>query len=353
LHSKEVFRALDANINRAAEGIRTLEDIARFSFNHAELTEKLRVLRHQSRKLSAHLQTEFLAARNSCGDVGLAISKQSQLDDKSTLPQLTSAGFKRLQEALRVIEECLKLAAYYELAKEYEALRYRTYTLEKEYNDVTNRVLRRLPKTDLYCLTAEEHSAGRPNLEVVKAMVDAGIRIIQYREKDKKLLYKYEECKKIRELTKEAGVTFIVNDDIHLAVAVGADGVHIGQEDLPIEEVRKLVGEQMIIGLSTHSPQQAQAAVTRGADYIGVGPIFTTATKRDVCAPVGLAYLEYAVQNISIPLVAIGGIKEHNIKQVRQKGATCFALVTEIVGAADIAGKIRDIRKKIEEENKI
>lgn len=199
--------------------------------------------------------------------------------------------------------------------------------------------------TDIYCITAEEYSRGRSNIEVVKQMIDAGIEVIQYREKEKKMLYKYRECVKIREMTGEAGVTFIVNDDVHLALAVGADGVHIGQEDLPIEKVRELVGEDMIIGLSTHSPAQARDAVRRGADYIGVGPIFRTYTKKDVCQPVGLEYLEYVVNNIDIPFVAIGGIKEHNVKLVKDKGAKCICMVTEIVGAEDIGKKISDIRK--------
>lgn len=210
--------------------------------------------------------------------------------------------------------------------------------------------------TDLYGITAEEHSLGRSNIEVVKEMIKAGIKIIQYREKDKKMLVKYQECQIIREMTKEAGVTFIVNDDIDLALIVKADGVHIGQDDLPIEEVRKLVGEDMIIGLSTHSPAQAQDAVLRGADYIGVGPIFKTATKKDVCEPVGFAYLEYVIKNIKIPFVAIGGIKVNNIAGVAALGATCISVVTDITMAQDIPARINELRnnmKKVkDEENK-
>lgn len=148
-------------------------------------------------------------------------------------------------------------------------------------------------------------------------------------------------------MTREAGVVFIVNDDIDLALAVDADGVHVGQEDLPVEEVRRLVGKDMIIGLSTHSPEQARDAEKRGADYIGVGPVFATNTKKDVCAPVGLEYVEYVVKNIKIPFVAIGGIKEHNIAEVKKRGASCFAMVTEIVGAKDIPAKIKALREKL------
>jgi thiamine-phosphate pyrophosphorylase len=198
---------------------------------------------------------------------------------------------------------------------------------------------------DLYCITAEEHSLGRGNIAVVKQWIAAGVKIIQYREKDKSMKIKYQECQIIREMTKQAGVTFIVNDDIDLAMMVEADGVHIGQDDFPIEKVRELIGNQMIIGISTHSPQQAQHAVKAGADYIGVGPIFATATKKDVCQPVGLEYLEYVVKNITIPFVAIGGIKESNVADVVRKGAQCIAMVTDITKAQDMIRKIDEVRK--------
>ncbi len=200
--------------------------------------------------------------------------------------------------------------------------------------------------TDLYGLTSGEHSLGRSNVEVVKQMIAAGIKVIQYREKDKCGREMYHECLVISQLTREAGVTFIVNDHVDLALLVAADGVHIGQDDLPPEKVRQLVGPEMIIGLSTHSPSQAENAVRCGEiDYIGVGPIFATKTKKDVCNPVGLEYLDYVVRNIKLPFVAIGGIKEHNIAAVRRCGAKIAALVTEIVGAQDIEAKVAAIRK--------
>lgn len=202
-----------------------------------------------------------------------------------------------------------------------------------------NLVLDLFRQGGLYGLTAEKFSRGRSNLDVVRMMLDSGIRIIQYREKTKKMGEKYAQCQVLRAMTRAAGAAFIVNDDIDLALLVEADGVHVGQEDLPVKAVRALVGERMAIGLSTHSPDQAQAAVAVGADYIGVGPIFATQTKDDVCAPVGLTYLDYIVRHVDLPFVVIGGIKEHNLGQVAAHGARCAALVTEIVGAADIAQK--------------
>lgn len=192
----------------------------------------------------------------------------------------------------------------------------------------------------LYGLTAEKFSLGRDNAEVVRAMLDAGVRLVQYREKSKKMGAKYEECLLLRAMTREAGAAFIVNDDIDLALLVGADGVHVGQEDLPVAAVRALVGDGTAIGLSTHSPEQARAAVAAGADYIGVGPVFATQTKDDVCAPVGLSYLDFVAREIGLPFVAIGGIKEHNLAEVVAHGGRCAALVTEIVGAPDIRKRI-------------
>lgn len=204
--------------------------------------------------------------------------------------------------------------------------------------------LENLITADIYGITAEEYSLGRSNIEVVGQMIKSGIKIIQYREKEKKMRQKYEECLLLRKMTRDAGVTLIINDDVDLALLVEADGVHLGQDDLPPERVRELTGGKMLIGLSTHSPAQAEAAVRARVDYIGVGPIYATKTKKDVCAPVGLAYLDYVVRHIKLPFVAIGGIKEHNIAEVYRRGARCVALVTEIVGAADIAAKVRTLR---------
>ena len=195
----------------------------------------------------------------------------------------------------------------------------------------------------IYGITAEKYSRGRGNIEVVEAMIAGGIRVIQYREKRpaKSFAAMLAECREIRRITREAGVLFIVNDYCDIARLVDADGVHVGQDDLSVTAVRELIGPDKIIGLSTHNPDQAAEAVAAGADYIGVGPIFATATKDDVCAPVGLGYLEHVVQTCPLPFVAIGGIKEHNIDQVAHRGARTVCLVTEIVGAADIAATAR------------
>ena len=204
-------------------------------------------------------------------------------------------------------------------------------------------------ETDIYAITDAGLSLGRPLEEVVSALMGAGVRILQYREKKLKGGAMLEECRLLRRLTREAGACFIVNDHIDIAMLVQADGVHVGQEDLPVPEVRSLVGPDMIIGLSTHMPQQAREARSLGADYIGVGPIFATNTKEDVVDPVGYEYLDWVARNTDLPFVAIGGIKRHNITEVARHGARCCSLVSELVGAPDIRTRVEDVRKAMRE----
>jgi thiamine-phosphate pyrophosphorylase len=201
-----------------------------------------------------------------------------------------------------------------------------------------------LPQTDIYAITDSTLSLGRGVEEVVAALLAADVKIIQYREKKKKAGEMLRECEAIRAMTKRAGAFFIVNDHIDIVMLVGADGVHVGQDDIPVEKVRTLVGPDCVIGLSTHSPEQAAAAITSGADYIGVGPLYATQTKEDVCDPVGLVYLEYVVKNLSVPFVAIGGIKRHNIGEVVNRGAKCCCLVSELVGAENIGARVAEVR---------
>lgn len=207
--------------------------------------------------------------------------------------------------------------------------------------------LNELFKNSLYGIVSVEHGAGRSAVYQCEEMLKAGIKIIQYREKYRSKKIRYNECLELRKLCLDYNACFIVNDDIDIALAVKADGIHIGQDDLPIEEARNIVGPDMIIGLSSHSPEQGLDAVRRGADYIGVGPVYATKTKANVCDPVGLDYVSFVSNNISIPWVAIGGIKTHNIDQVISQGASCICLVTEIVAAKDIQKCVKKLQKKI------
>lgn len=185
----------------------------------------------------------------------------------------------------------------------------------------------------VYAITDSKSGKNKKFLEYCEDLLKGGAKIIQYREKKRDLKLLLEEAKALRELTLKYNATFIVNDYIDIALLSEADGIHIGQDDLPIKDVRKILGENRIIGISTHNPQEAQQAIIDGADYIGVGPIFYTETKEDVCAPVTLEYLDFVNKNIKLPYVAIGGIKENNIDKVLAMGAKSICLVSELVGA--------------------
>ncbi len=200
----------------------------------------------------------------------------------------------------------------------------------------------------IYTITAEAMSNGRSNIFVVEQMLMAGVKFIQYREKEKNGLDRYNECLKLREMTRAAGAVFIIDDFVDLAMAVDADGIHIGQTDLPPQVVRELIGADKIIGWSTHEEKQLDAANALGdiIDYIGVGPVYATQTKKSA-VPTGFSYVEYAAKKSCHPFVAIGGIKEHNICDVAAHGATTFAIVSEIVGADDITAKINSIKQTL------
>ncbi|MGL4366444.1 MAG: thiamine phosphate synthase [Cetobacterium sp.] len=185
----------------------------------------------------------------------------------------------------------------------------------------------------VYAITDSKSGKNKKFLEYCEDLLKGGAKIIQYREKKRDLKLLLEEAKALRELTLKYNATFIVNDYLDIALLSEADGIHIGQDDLPIKDVRKILGENKIIGISTHNPQEAQQAIIDGADYIGVGPIFYTETKEDVCAPVTLEYLDFVNKNIKLPYVAIGGIKENNIDKVLALGAKSICLVSELVGA--------------------
>lgn len=186
-----------------------------------------------------------------------------------------------------------------------------------------------IPK-GLYGITGEKFANGKTNYQCVKEMIDGGIKVIQYREKEKSMKEMVEEAKKIRDLCRENSVLFIVNDHVDLALLIDADGVHVGQDDMDVNDARTLIGDNKIIGLSTHSPEQGKKAFeNNNVDYIGVGPIFPTTTKDT--APVGLKYLDYVLENIKMPFVAIGGIKISNIDKIISRNAHSICMVSEIV----------------------
>jgi thiamine-phosphate pyrophosphorylase len=198
----------------------------------------------------------------------------------------------------------------------------------------------------LYAITGEQFHPGRDLIEVMEEAILGGVDIIQLRDKTSGKEELLRKARALRELTRRYKVTFIVNDHIDVAMEVDADGIHLGQDDLPLLEARKVVGNK-IIGISTHALNEALLAERQGADYIGVGPVYRTATKVDVVDPVSVQYVREAAQTIKIPFVAIGGIKLNNVDEVIAAGATRICAVSEIVGSADVRGTCESFLRKL------
>jgi len=199
----------------------------------------------------------------------------------------------------------------------------------------------------LYAITGEQFHPGRDMLTVMEEAIRGGVDIIQLRDKKSSHEVVLQKAGALRELTLKYNVTFIVNDYIGVALAVGADGIHLGQDDLPLLEARKIVGD-MIIGISTHSIEEARLAEQNGADYIGVGPVFATKSKEDVVSPVTTSYVREVANEISIPFVAIGGIKLHNVDEVLEAGARRICAISEIVGSQDVRGTCKSFVERIQ-----
>lgn len=178
------------------------------------------------------------------------------------------------------------------------------------------------------CFITEKSSGGVPLYETVFTVLKAGIRFVQYRQKEGSRREICEEAARLRKLTRYFNATLIINDHADIALAVDAEGVHLGQDDLPLAEARKIMGEK-IVGISTHDLKQAKDAQTGGADYIGFGPVFETRTK-DAGAPKGIENLRLITENVRIPVIAIGGINADNIGAVMQAGAGAVAVASAI-----------------------
>ncbi|HBT48029.1 MAG TPA: thiamine phosphate synthase [Peptococcaceae bacterium] len=189
---------------------------------------------------------------------------------------------------------------------------------------------------DLYVVTSSELSCGRQTLEVVREALAGGATVIQLREKNWTARTMVEVGREIRKLTREAGAGFIVNDRLDVALAVEADGVHLGQDDLPASVARRLLGRGRILGVSVGSVDEALEAQAAGADYLGVGPIFATGSKADAGQPVGPELISALKKIVSIPLVAIGGINRENAPEVVAAGADGVAVISAVVGARDV-----------------
>jgi len=201
---------------------------------------------------------------------------------------------------------------------------------------------RTLP-SPLYAILDTSFSKGRSPITILREFLAGGVKLVQLRAKELSTADFFSLAKEARQLTREAGATFIVNDRADIALACNADGVHLGQDDLPLAAARKILGEQGIIGISTHDLDQARSAELNGADYIGFGPIFGSTTKDTSYSARGLEMLRKIRQAVKLPVVAIGGINENNVAEVWNAGADAAAIISDLIGAKDVAKKIQRI----------
>jgi thiamine-phosphate pyrophosphorylase len=202
----------------------------------------------------------------------------------------------------------------------------------------------------LYLVTDAGLSRGRSHVEIVEAAIRGGVTIVQYREKEAPTRRMIEEAGELLALCRAAGIPFIVNDRIDVALAVDADGVHVGQDDMPASLARRLIGRKRILGVSAGSIAEARRAVDDGADYIGASPVFSTPTKPDAPPPLGVDGLRAMSGAVAVPVVAIGGINRGNAGDMMNAGAAGIAVVSAIVGAEDAAAAaqaLRDIVEKV------
>jgi thiamine-phosphate pyrophosphorylase len=346
--SPQTLRIIDASLNRAAEGLRFLEDTARFLLNDAPLTEQLKAIRHELITGDWPFHQRLIQSRDSQGDVGINIEVEGGRDKKN-LASAVVANSRRVQEALRTLEEVAKIEGGglpLDSAK-LQASRFAMYTIEK---NLLSRLLRQ-DKTEkikgLYAIVDTESLKGRSHIKIAGEIIHGGAKIIQLRDKTTKKKDLLPIAQTLSDLCKANGVLFIMNDNLDIALASGADGLHIGQEDLSAAAARKLAPLDMIIGCSVFNVGQAEQAVAAGADYVAVGAIFPTPSKDT--AVLGLEPLRQVKQAVAVPVVAIGGITLNNLTEVRRAGADSIAVIGAILGAASPEEAARAIIKKFEE----
>ena len=201
----------------------------------------------------------------------------------------------------------------------------------------------------LYLVTDRGLARGRNTVEVVKAAVSGGVTCIQLREKDCSTLEFIEQARAIKSFIGTREIPLIINDRLDVALAVGADGVHLGQSDMPLEIAQKIAGPSMLIGISAESVQDAIEAENGGADYLGVSPIYATPTKTDTAPPLGLPGLREIKKRVNIPLVGIGGLNNSNAAEVIRNGADGVAVVSAIVAADDPETAAMNLKQIIDE----
>lgn len=308
------YRVIDANINRAKEGLRVVEDICRFILDNEPLTDKIKELRHNLTQAIGTPDWLLVNARGSDEDV----ARGRDVPHRQSIRQTFTANMKRATEAVRVLEEfCTQTNTI-------KDIRYAIYDLEKS---IYTALRKALPfENDVYVIS--------DNVETLKQAVQDGAAIVQLRDKQSPREAIKKKCLEIKSFQKDHDFIFILNDDLELAQEIDADGVHLGQ-DTPTPKDTNL-----IIGKTTHNIEQAKQAVADGANYISAGPVYPTPTKPGRPA-VGLEYVSEVAANIAIPFVAIGGIDLNNLEVVLKAGAHTIGIVRQAPQTPEFLRRIR------------
>ncbi len=340
----DTARILDAGANRAREALRVVEDYCRFVLDDAFLTRELKRLRHALTGALAEVPAPLLLeARETLRDVGTTITTASE-HDRPSLLAVAQANLKRLQETLRSLEEFAKVRSP-DLGSALEPLRYRSYTLERAIVLGTT-ARQRLAEARLYVLVSGSECRAALDWTIREAAA-GGAQIIQLREKnltDRDLL---ERARQVRHWTHSAGLLFIMNDRPDIARLVEADGVHLGQQELPVKEARRIVGPEALIGVSTHDLEQVRQAVLDGASYLGVGPTFPSATK-SFPALAGLEFVRQVAAETSLPAFVIGGVGLETIDAAVAAGARRVAVGQAVCQAEDPRAVAMELRRRLD-----
>lgn len=340
MEKEGIKRILDANANRAVEGLRVLEEITRFILEDEKTTEAFKKLRFKVRSWVKTLipREPHFIGRNIKNDIGKELYTESEAKRK-TIIDVFLANSKRVQEAIRVLEEFSKLINPH-AGKVIKNIRFKIYELEKKIYYLLKR--RSKLNFDLYVVT----DPIRNHIAIARAAKAGGVRAIQLRDKQASKADLLKWAKKIMQLTHKSDLALIINDYPEIALKSNADGVHLGQEDLrrkTIKKIRLEIGEDKIIGVSVASIKQAVNAQRQGVDYIAVGPIFPTLNKPGANA-LGLRLLEKMVNKVKVPVVAIGGINKDNLGKVLKTGCRRVAVISAVLNKRDMEKAIKQLR---------
>ena len=338
-----IAQIIDANLDRAREGLRVLEDWARYGLGAIDIVKKLKDFRQI---LGSHHLDSYKNARNYTKDRCNGLNHPEQFKRIYT-ENIISSNSSRIQEALRVLEEFSRHHNY-ALSKAASLIRYEMYSIEIELmktkcNKDLNEILL---KNDLYLITNEKQDL----ILDIENLLIGGVKIIQHRFKDKDDSNNIEKAKTIRRLCNTHKALFIVNDRVDIALACEADGVHLGQNDLDLISARKILGFSKIIGISANNEQDIKNAIQNGCDYLGIGPVFQTNTKKDK-KPLGIDKLKVLTKDIKIPWYAIGGIKDKNISKLKENNINKVAIISDIMNDENPKNKAMIILKSLKDEN--